>query len=274
MTKKEKNESKPINTWEKWKIISTSISVLLVPILLAFIANIYSKSIKESELKVKYLDLAIKILQQEPKKENESIRSWALEIINHYSEIKINKSTGAMLIKESTLIPYKKCTTDGLYSHMASDGDSVLSIVNYCGFSIKDINSYKLPTLESGDVIHFSLNGNNVNKITIYKDNRFEVIDFTKNEYKNSLPSGEEKTLLIEGFIETTFYDSLKSNAYLPKDDGFYKKIISELEKHEGKTIDLGNLKKGLKYNLSIQYIYNKATKHSEVLGASLFISE
>ncbi len=103
MSEKQDKAPEQISVWEKWKIISTSISVLLIPIVIAFIANMYSQSMKDAELKIKYLDLAIKILQEEPKPENENIRTWAVKLINEHSEVKLNESTENGLIKEYRL---------------------------------------------------------------------------------------------------------------------------------------------------------------------------
>lgn len=103
MTDKIDVKPEPLTSWEKWKIISTSISLLLIPILLAFIANVYSESMKESELKVKYLELAVKILQEDPKPESETLRAWAVKLIDQYSDVELDVSTQKGLIKQYRL---------------------------------------------------------------------------------------------------------------------------------------------------------------------------
>ena len=85
--------------WEKAKILSVLIASIVIPIVIAFIGNAYTKSIKNNEINIRYVELAINILNEPPETEGEfenlALRSWAIEIINNYSEIPL--SQGAIL---------------------------------------------------------------------------------------------------------------------------------------------------------------------------------
>lgn len=80
---------------------------IAIPVVLLLLGNNFSSVIKEKELKMQYVDLAVQILQQEPSEENKNIRNWAIEVINKYSNIPINSETRKEL-KNIKIIPSQK----------------------------------------------------------------------------------------------------------------------------------------------------------------------
>ena len=92
-----------MNNWEKAKIVFTGIASILIPLMLGFIGNEYSTSLKERELQGKFVELAINILSEEPTKENENIRRWGIDVINMYSGVPLDKPTKEDLIKKTPI---------------------------------------------------------------------------------------------------------------------------------------------------------------------------
>ncbi len=76
-----------MNGWDKFKIISNFICILLIPIAIAYIGNIHSTSLKERELQGKFVQIAVDILRAEPKYEDKQLREWATQVMNLYSGI-------------------------------------------------------------------------------------------------------------------------------------------------------------------------------------------
>jgi len=76
--------------WDISKIISSMIGVIIIPIVIFFSGKTYSDSVKESEIGLRYTELAIEILSNKPDSSQLNIRNWAIDILNHYSVIKLN----------------------------------------------------------------------------------------------------------------------------------------------------------------------------------------
>lgn len=106
---------------KKFQYIATGISVLVVPVVIGYYSNKLQATMQEKELnlnKIKlqiekeknqnslskdFIKIALTILKEKPTKENTDLRSWAVEIINAYSVIKLNQKTKDSLIKDIPL---------------------------------------------------------------------------------------------------------------------------------------------------------------------------
>lgn len=95
------------NSYEKIRVFGNLAATILIPLVIALVANWYTSAIKERELSAKYITLAIGILREEPKKGSEEIRKWAIDIVNMYSKVKISKT-----LKEKLLIEPINITID------------------------------------------------------------------------------------------------------------------------------------------------------------------
>ena len=84
--------------WEKAKILSMVISFILIPIVVVLIGNWYTTTLRIRELDVRYVEIAIKILMTEPKKETEAVRLWAVDIINEHSQVKISREARRQIL--------------------------------------------------------------------------------------------------------------------------------------------------------------------------------
>jgi hypothetical protein len=101
-----------LNSWEKSRILGNLIATILIPVVIVLVANWYTSAMKERELSIKYVELAIGILREEPKKDSEDIRIWAVDIVNTYSKVKISKSLKEKLLLESIKIKVDKALDD------------------------------------------------------------------------------------------------------------------------------------------------------------------
>jgi hypothetical protein len=96
----EEGPDKSVSAWEKAKILSVIVASVFIPLAVALSGNWYAKSLKEKETQARYIELAIGILMKEPTPENEQIRKWAIDTINHYSEVPIQEPARQELLEQ------------------------------------------------------------------------------------------------------------------------------------------------------------------------------
>jgi len=92
-----------IDTWEKAKIISTIVSAVVIPLVLIWIGNGFTSSLKERELQGKFVELAVQILREEPSKQAGGLREWATQVMNKYSGVPLSNETQKALIERLPL---------------------------------------------------------------------------------------------------------------------------------------------------------------------------
>lgn len=90
--------------WRKLRVLSPIFATIIIPIAIAFITQSYTKSIKESEIGVQYIRIAINILQEPPSNEIISLREWAIDVIDHYSDVPLNQDARTELRKNKIYI--------------------------------------------------------------------------------------------------------------------------------------------------------------------------
>jgi len=106
---------------QKFQYIATGISVMLVPLIIGYYGNQLQVRMQEKELNVnkiklqiekennqnllskEFIKIALNILKEKPSKNNQDVRSWAVEIINNYSKIKLDQKMKDTLIKDIPL---------------------------------------------------------------------------------------------------------------------------------------------------------------------------
>jgi hypothetical protein len=93
-----------VSIWEKLKIMTAFVSSVLIPIVLLIIGSNFNAALKEKETRTKYLELATKILGEQTHPSNYKIRSWAVDVINHYSEVPLPKPTQEELVKDYRIV--------------------------------------------------------------------------------------------------------------------------------------------------------------------------
>jgi hypothetical protein len=91
------------------------IASIFVPVAVAFVGNGYANAMKDSENKLKYVELAIGILRAEPTRETLPLRGWAVEVLSSQSMVPISeevkKQLKALPLK-SLYFPYMKAPLD------------------------------------------------------------------------------------------------------------------------------------------------------------------
>ncbi|MEZ5810629.1 MAG: peptidoglycan recognition family protein [Rhizobiaceae bacterium] len=81
------------------KILST----IAIPVVLLVVGNWYSASQKDKDLGQKYVEIAIRILSEEPTDDNQQLRKWAVETVNRYAEIKIDDDLKSILVEKEAI---------------------------------------------------------------------------------------------------------------------------------------------------------------------------
>ena len=76
-------------------------SRILVPLVLGIVGSNVNDSLKQRELALKYVELAVSILREPPTDETKSIRKWSLETLNRHSEVKLDDDTQRELLNKN-----------------------------------------------------------------------------------------------------------------------------------------------------------------------------
>jgi predicted chitinase len=78
---------------------------MVIPVALLIIGNMFSRAVAEREIQGKFVELAVKILQEHPSEDTRNIRSWATQVINAYSGVPLSEKTKNDLIENTPLLP-------------------------------------------------------------------------------------------------------------------------------------------------------------------------
>jgi hypothetical protein len=85
---------------DQLKIIAEIVAIIAA----IWFGQIISSSIKNRELSLKYVQVAVGILSSEPSEDTKHLRSWAADIINEYSDIKLNEEAKEELRKKRFIL--------------------------------------------------------------------------------------------------------------------------------------------------------------------------
>jgi hypothetical protein len=69
--------------WDKFKIIA----VLILPIVIGVCGYFINSTLKQREIKVRYVEIAVNILREKPRQETNALRDWAVDVLSSYSPI-------------------------------------------------------------------------------------------------------------------------------------------------------------------------------------------
>jgi hypothetical protein len=97
-------QSEPRDIWSKITAISALIASVLIPIVVVVVGNSFSRAMKESENRIKYIELAIGILRTTPSTETANLRIWAIDIINKHSDVKLTPETQQELLHKEIIL--------------------------------------------------------------------------------------------------------------------------------------------------------------------------
>lgn len=87
------------DVWDKLTALSALIASVLVPIVLAVVGQAYTSTLKESENRVKYTELAISMLKDKPTPETQDVRAWAIDVVNQYSGVPMSAQVREQLLR-------------------------------------------------------------------------------------------------------------------------------------------------------------------------------
>ncbi len=96
--------------WDKSLIIIQVLSLIIIPIILFIIGHNIEKALSDREVKAKYIEIAVSVLNQTPNQKTEALRNWALEVLQTYSEIKLSED--ALEILKSTSLSHSYLTDE------------------------------------------------------------------------------------------------------------------------------------------------------------------
>jgi len=88
MTEKASTEKAATKPW--WESASVALAALLVPVVVAVVGSSFSSAVTNREIDIRFVELAVDILQEEPDEESRGLRDWAIDVIDEYSGIQMS----------------------------------------------------------------------------------------------------------------------------------------------------------------------------------------
>lgn len=88
---------------EFWKQIAQIASALAIPVVLALIGYFVQSSLADAGLKKDYVQMALGVLKDQPTKENEQLRQWAIAVLDKNSPVAIPSTLKAQLVRSTPL---------------------------------------------------------------------------------------------------------------------------------------------------------------------------
>lgn len=99
------NSTEKTGSVTAWMTTATPfLATVIIPVVLAFITQIYAASIKEKEVATDMVKLAVDIMKQKPTDDNLGLRAWATEVLEHYSGVDFSKDKRSDVINKSQLL--------------------------------------------------------------------------------------------------------------------------------------------------------------------------
>lgn len=93
--------------------IVTMLAATAVPALIAWIGGEYTKSVKESENRVRFVELAIAQLRASPTPETTALREWAVELLDSQAPIKLSPVAREQLKKNALQVVQLSASAHG-----------------------------------------------------------------------------------------------------------------------------------------------------------------
>ena len=72
-------------SWERAKVISGILATILIPLLIGVTGHLVSTALKERDIQLRYVELALGILREKPDPSTTELRSWAINIVNRFA---------------------------------------------------------------------------------------------------------------------------------------------------------------------------------------------
>lgn len=94
------------DNWDKAQIIG----FILIPFVIGIWGYFINDNIKEKEIRLQYLDMALNILSQEPSKDADGMRLWAIDVVEEFAIIQF--SDEALKELKRSAFPFRKMLLD------------------------------------------------------------------------------------------------------------------------------------------------------------------
>ena len=94
------NVTRPATTKDIWEILHSlapMVASIAVPLVIAWVGSSYNASIKDSENRIRYVELAVAQLRSPPTLETAALREWAVELLDSQSPVKLPSAAKAQL---------------------------------------------------------------------------------------------------------------------------------------------------------------------------------
>lgn len=79
--------------------------LIVVPMVLAWVVNLWSDHQKEREIEARFVELAVRILEAEPRPETKALREWAILVLDRYSRVRFSEEARRTLSERQSLPP-------------------------------------------------------------------------------------------------------------------------------------------------------------------------
>lgn len=142
------DQSKPNqpDAWDRFETISRTLSIAAIPVLLAVVGWLVQRQVQKQSVSKDYVQLAVSILrEQDPSKVNTELRSWAVDLLNAYSVVKLSASMSDVLKTGQAVLPPLEgfaaspsaALTPELQNKVQSALTSFQQYLKRCGFPIR-----------------------------------------------------------------------------------------------------------------------------------------
>jgi hypothetical protein len=106
-------QKSPKTTWDRIEKLTPTLSLVAIPVVIALLGNSFQKSLSDNEINKEYVFLAIKILTDNKALDNQtseekSLRTWAVDMINHSSAVKFGEDVKKELESGKVSFPSAK----------------------------------------------------------------------------------------------------------------------------------------------------------------------
>ena len=88
--------------WDKLKVIATAFGTIAIPVILGAVGWQVNLSLKERDVRLRTVELAVGILQENPKEAPETpvLREWAMDVIDAYSGVTLPAKARQELLQQ------------------------------------------------------------------------------------------------------------------------------------------------------------------------------
>ncbi len=89
-------------TIEKAKVLVNALATVVIPLVIAFVGHQYTSAFKDKDAQLRFVELSIGILSEEPTEDTEALRSWAARVVDKYSGVSFTESERRSIVEKSS----------------------------------------------------------------------------------------------------------------------------------------------------------------------------